>query len=120
MTPALIRDRDRTGGLQAPSSAVTRCRVKARAEALIACTATRRQGPAAPRAAGIPSHMPSLRLRSALTGSRVVILTPGAQDLAVMGANPMNHKRREAVLETSLRTSAAALASPDRTARVAA
>jgi NTE family protein len=53
-------------------------------------------------------------------GKRVVILTPGAQDLAVMGANPMNHKRREAVLETSLRTSAAALASPDRTARAAA
>ena len=58
--------------------------------------------------------------RLAAQGKRVVILTPGAQDLAVMGANPMNHKRREAVLETSLRTSAAALASPESTFRAAA
>jgi NTE family protein len=56
----------------------------------------------------------------AAQGKRVTILTPGPQDLAVMGANPMNHKRREAVLETSLRTSAAALASPESTFRAAA
>jgi hypothetical protein len=56
----------------------------------------------------------------AAQGKRVVILTPGAQDLAVMGANPMNHKRREAVLETSLCTSAAALAGSESTFRAAA
>jgi len=42
-------------------------------------------------------------------GIRVTILTPGPEDLAVMGANLMDPRRREAVLETSLRTSAAAL-----------
>ncbi len=58
--------------------------------------------------------------RLAAQGKRVVILTPGAQDLAVMGANPMNHNRREAVLETSLRTSAVALARPESAFRAAA
>jgi NTE family protein len=43
-------------------------------------------------------------------GKRVTILTPGPRDLAVMGANPMDPRRTEAVLETSFRTSAAALA----------
>lgn len=43
-------------------------------------------------------------------GKHVTILTPGPRDLAVMGANPMDPRRREAVLETSLATSAAALA----------
>ena len=43
------------------------------------------------------------------SGKRVTVLTPGPADLAVMGANLMNAGRREAVLETSLRTSAAAL-----------
>jgi NTE family protein len=42
-------------------------------------------------------------------GIKVTILTPGPEDLAVMGANLMDPRRREAVLETSLRTSAAAL-----------
>jgi NTE family protein len=47
-------------------------------------------------------------------GTRVTILTPGPQDLAVMGVNLMDPRRREIVLETSLRTSPAALASqPD-------
>jgi NTE family protein len=45
----------------------------------------------------------------AAQGKRVTILTPGPRDLAVIGANPMNHRRAEAVLETSFRTSAAAL-----------
>ncbi len=44
------------------------------------------------------------------TGIRITILTPGPEDLAVMGVNLMDPRRRAAVLETSLRTSAAALA----------
>jgi NTE family protein len=40
-------------------------------------------------------------------GVRVTVLTPGPEDLAVMGVNPMDPRRRMAVLETSLRTSAA-------------
>jgi NTE family protein len=47
-------------------------------------------------------------LRSA--GLRVTVLTPGPEDLAVMGVNLMDPRRQRAVLETSLRTSAAALA----------
>ena len=47
-------------------------------------------------------------LRSA--GIRVTVLTPGPDDLAVMGVNLMDPRRRRAVLETSLTTSAATLA----------
>ncbi len=47
-------------------------------------------------------------------GVRVTVVTPGPEDLAVMGANLMDPRRRITVLETSLRTSAAALASPER------
>lgn len=56
------------------------------------------------------------------TGARVTVLTPGPEDLAVMGANLMNPAPRQRVLETSLRTSAAALAEreePTGTARAA-
>jgi NTE family protein len=42
-------------------------------------------------------------------GIRVTVLTPGPEDLAVMGINLMDSRRRRAVLETSLQTSAAAL-----------
>jgi hypothetical protein len=42
-------------------------------------------------------------------GIRVTVLTPGPEDLAVMGVNPMDPRRRRAVLETSLRSSARAL-----------
>jgi NTE family protein len=42
-------------------------------------------------------------LRSA--GARVHLYTPGPEDLAVMGMNLMDHRRRRAVLETSLLTS---------------
>ena len=42
-------------------------------------------------------------------GIRVTVLTPGPEDLAVMGANLMDPRRRQVVLETSLTTSAAAL-----------
>ncbi len=50
-------------------------------------------------------------LRSA--GIKVTVLTPGPEDLTVMGANLMDPRRRERVLETSLRTSAAAFASQE-------
>jgi NTE family protein len=43
-------------------------------------------------------------------GIKVTVITPGPEDLAVMGANLMNPRRRMAVLDTSLRTSATALA----------
>jgi NTE family protein len=43
------------------------------------------------------------------TGTAVTVLCPGAEDLAGMGANMMDPTRRRRVLETSLRTSAAAL-----------
>jgi NTE family protein len=46
------------------------------------------------------------------TGAAITILTPGPEDLAVIGANMMDPSRRIAVLETSLRTSAAALRHP--------
>jgi NTE family protein len=43
-------------------------------------------------------------------GKHVTIMTPGASDLAVMGANLMDGSRRQDVLEQSLRTSEGALA----------
>ena len=52
-------------------------------------------------------------------GKHVTILTPGASDLAVMGANLMDGSRRQAVLEQSLRTSAGALAGIGLQAEVA-
>ncbi len=45
----------------------------------------------------------------AATGTRVTLLGPGAEDLAVIGANLMDPRRRAEVLETSVRTSRAAL-----------
>ena len=45
----------------------------------------------------------------AVTGTKVTLLGPGAEDLAVIGANLMDPRRREAVLETSVRTSLASL-----------
>ncbi len=44
-------------------------------------------------------------------GTPVTLLGPGAEDLAGIGANLMDPRRREQVLQTSLRTSAAALRS---------
>jgi NTE family protein len=49
----------------------------------------------------------------AATGTKVTFLGPGAEDLAVIGANMMDPRRRVKVLETSLRTSAAALKATD-------
>jgi NTE family protein len=43
-------------------------------------------------------------------GIRVTVLTPGPEDLAVMGVNPMDARRREAVLDTSLHTSPGSVA----------
>jgi NTE family protein len=47
-------------------------------------------------------------------GIRVTLITPGPEDLAAMGINLMDPRRRLAVLETSLATSAAAFASAAR------
>ena len=57
-----------------------------------------------------------LRQAKALSaqGKRVTIVTPGPRDLAAMGANLMDPRRRQAVLEVSLRTSADSLARLDR------
>jgi NTE family protein len=46
-------------------------------------------------------------------GTEVTVLGPGPEDLAVMGSNLMAPQRRRDVLETSLRTSVAALADPE-------
>jgi len=43
------------------------------------------------------------------SGRRVVLVTPGPEDLAVIGANLMNPRRRTEVLETAMRTSAVRL-----------
>jgi NTE family protein len=57
-----------------------------------------------------------LRQAKALSaeGKRVTIVTPGRRDLAVMGANLMDPRRRQDVLEVSLRTSADSLATLER------
>jgi len=47
--------------------------------------------------------------RVTAAGTRVIRLDPGPEDLAVMGANLMDPRRRRDVLATSLRTSRAAL-----------
>lgn len=52
------------------------------------------------------------------TGVEVTVLTPGPADLAAMGGNLMNPRRRERVLETSLETSRLALAGGAGTADV--
>ncbi len=53
-------------------------------------------------------------------GVRVTVLTPGPADLAAMGGNLMNPRRRTRVLDVALRTSAAALESAvDEGARAA-
>ena len=56
----------------------------------------------------------------AAQGKRVTVLTPGPQDLAAMGINLMDPRRRQAVLELSFRTSAEALAALDGAAARAA
>jgi NTE family protein len=93
----------------------------------------------APMASTEPDHprQPHLqmerRLRQVLTlalvrqaralaarGKRVTVLTPGPRDLAAMGINLMDSRRRQAVLELSFRTSADALAGLDGAASRAA
>lgn len=54
---------------------------------------------------GLRREVEALRSR----GIRVTVLTPGPEDLAAMGVNLMDPRRRTAVFETSLRTSADAL-----------
>jgi NTE family protein len=53
------------------------------------------------------------------SGAAVTLLGPGPEDLAVIGANLMDPRRRAAVLETSLRTTAQALAGSPPTLRAA-
>lgn len=48
----------------------------------------------------------------AATGTKVTLLGPGPEDLAVIGANMMDPRRRTQVLETSLRTSRESLLHP--------
>jgi NTE family protein len=50
-------------------------------------------------------------------GIRVTVLTPGPEDLAVIGANMMDPRRRIQVLDTSLRTSTAAVATLEHRGR---
>jgi NTE family protein len=67
--------------------------------------------------AGLDSEVEKVRA----AGLRVTVLTPGAEDLTAMGANLMDPRARQRVLETSLRTSAAALADqPSASLRLAA
>lgn len=47
------------------------------------------------------------------TGAKVMVLTPGPEDLTAFGANLMDPARRRQVLETSLRTSPAAYGRAD-------
>ncbi len=47
-------------------------------------------------------------------GAQVTLLTPGPEDLAVMGANLMNSRRRTAVLHTAMRTAAGSLRDQQR------
>ncbi|HVU60800.1 MAG TPA: patatin-like phospholipase family protein [Mycobacteriales bacterium] len=44
------------------------------------------------------------------SGTAVTLLGPGSEDLEAIGVNLMDHRRRGAVLDTALRTTAAALA----------
>jgi NTE family protein len=55
-------------------------------------------------------HLHARRLHA--RGIKVTVLTPGPEDLTAMGVNPMDVRRREAVLATSLRTSPASLDRP--------
>ena len=93
----------------------------------------------APMASTEPDHplQPHLRverrLRQVLTaavirqaralaakGKRVTVLTPGPRDLAAMGINLMDSRRRQEVLDLSFRTCAEALEALDHDARRAA
>jgi NTE family protein len=51
-------------------------------------------------------------------GTEVTVLGPGPEDLAAMGSNLMAAQRRRDVLETSLRTSVAALVDPEPLAQL--
>ena len=52
-------------------------------------------------------------------GTRVTVLTPGPEDLAAMGFNLMDPRRRQAVLDVSRRTSATTLAAAEGHPQVA-
>jgi NTE family protein len=70
---------------------------------------------------GLVADVSSLRA----SGMRVVLVTPGPSDLAVIGTNLMNPRRRTEVLESAMRSAAIELraelaARPARTRRVSA
>ncbi len=52
-------------------------------------------------------------------GTQVTVLTPGPEDLAAMGVNLMDPRRRRAVLNVAMRTSAATLAAAEGHPQVA-
>jgi NTE family protein len=56
----------------------------------------------------VPAGLRQARALAA-QGRRVTVLTPGPADLAAMGINLMDPRRRQAVLQASFRTSADAL-----------
>lgn len=58
---------------------------------------------------GITKRLVKEAVKVRRTGTAVVMLGPGAEDLEAIGVNLMDARRREAVLETSLRTSAEVL-----------
>ena len=63
---------------------------------------TMRQEPRAGRIVPVPMQYRTLGGQ----GKRVTVVTPGPRDLAAMGANLMDPRRRQDVLEVSLRSSA--------------
>jgi NTE family protein len=46
------------------------------------------------------------------SGAEVILIQPTAEDLAVMGPNPMSRRHRHAALESAVRTTTAALRAP--------
>jgi NTE family protein len=52
-------------------------------------------------------------------GTRVTVLTPGPEDLAAMGVNFMDPRRRRPALDVAMRTSAATIAAAQAHPQVA-
>jgi NTE family protein len=108
--PAVIGGRRYVdGGVRSPTSLRSLARAGVDEVFVLAPLASVVAGRLSPRALITMALLREVRaLRAA--GIGVTVLTPGPEDLAVMGANLMDPRRRRAVLETSLRTSAAMLA----------
>ena len=108
--PAVIGGRRYVdGGVRSPTSLRSLAQAGVDEVFVLAPLASVAAGRLSPRALITMALLREARaLRAA--GIGVTVLTPGPEDLAVMGANLMDPRRRRAVLETSLRTSAAMLA----------